>query len=85
MTQPYDEDPELAAIEAKTVKADSILDKMTPKPKAFARWVVLGYAWDDAIAIDASLIGYCMSEPSSQDQKLLEAAVGVARLVRSKN
>ena len=83
MTEPHGEAPDLMEIDRKITQAQQIIGNMSEKPRAFARWVVLGYAWDDRVAIDASLAGYCTSSPTAADHKLLETAVGVARLDRS--
>lgn len=84
MTEPYHEAADLIDVQKKSIEGQKILEKMTPKPRAFARWAVFGFAWDDRVAIDASLAGYCTSSPSAADQRMLEQAVDVARLDRGK-
>lgn len=84
MTEPYHENAELMDLQRKGIEGQRLIAKMSPKPLAFARWAVFGYTWDDLVAIDASLNGFCASNPSAADLKMLEQAVAVVRLDRNK-
>lgn len=84
MTEPYHENAELLDLQRKGIEGQRLIAKMSPKPLAFARWAVFGFTWDDAVAIDASLDGFCASSPSVGDIKMLDQAVAVARLDRNK-
>lgn len=81
-TEPYAGDPELAGIARKIAAADAALQPVSAAPRNFARWAVRGYAFGDVVAIDASLAGFCMSEPSAGDVEALLKAVEIARLER---
>lgn len=84
MTEPYHENAELLDLQRKGVEGQRLIEKMSPKPLAFARWAVFGFVWDDAVAIDAALNGFCASTPTPADVKMLEQAVSVSRLNRNK-
>lgn len=82
MTEPYHEDAELLDLQRKSAKGIDMVRSMSPKPLAFARWMIYGSAWDDRIAMDAALMGFCSANPTIADLKLLNEAVDVSRLDR---
>lgn len=79
-TEPVMDDPELADFEARVQKATQHMAAMTPKPLAFARWVVRAVAFSDSVAFNASMMGYCMSNPAAGDHQLLRAGYKIAKL-----
>lgn len=85
LTEPYHDDPELLDVKAKGEAGQRSVAQMSVKVRSFARWAVLGSAWDDQVAVDASLSGFCMSSPTKEDLKLLNVGMRVARLDKSKS
>lgn len=83
-TEPFHGDEELTMLSEQIQRAMVVTEGMSPRPRAFARWVMRAAAFDDAVALDAAMAGYCMSAPSAQDDKLLAQAHAIARLDRSK-
>lgn len=85
MTEPFHGDAELLDLQRKGVEGQRLIAKMSPKPLAFARWAIFGFTWDDEVAIDSALAGFCASNPTNQDLKLINQAVSFSRLDRSKS
>lgn len=83
-TEPYHGDDELNGLAQQIASATAMTDDMSSKPKAFARWIVRAAAFEDAIAHDAAMSGFCMSSPTATDHKQLKAAFDVAKLDRSR-
>lgn len=51
--------------------------------RPYAKWIAKGFAFDDTVAVDAALFGFCAAKPMSADLAKLESAIRVARLVRT--
>ena len=79
LTEPTAHERTLKDIAAKVTAAEGRLESMPPRTRAFARWVVRGYAHADAVAVDAAYAGYCMTRPSKSDDTLLVQVVETAR------
>ena len=84
VTEPTGEDQELIAAKEKVDKAIQMAEGMSPQPRAFARWLMKAAAWEDGVAHDAAMSGFCSSEPSANDLDLLKKALKVAKLNRGK-
>ena len=80
LTAIIDHDEAFVDLHRRNEKGQAILAPVSPQPKAFARWALWGYTWDDEVAIDASLAGFCMSSPTAADHATLERAILAARL-----
>lgn len=83
-TEPYHGDDELNRLAEQIKLATTMTEEMSPKPKAFARWVIRAAAFEDAVAHDAAMAGFCMSSPTLNDHNLMKSAYGVAKLDRSR-
>ncbi|MGJ7523505.1 hypothetical protein ACSFA0_23695 [Variovorax sp. LT1P1] len=83
ITEPYHDDAELTSIKSKVTAGRKTVEAVSVGARPFARWAVLAYAWDDKVAIDAALGGFCMSSPTGTDVQTLVKAVTAARLDRS--
>lgn len=79
-TDPTDHDKDLMALQKQFTEADAAFAGSNPRVRAFARWVLKGYAFNDPIAIDAAVTGYCQSSPSAADNANLEKWVAATRL-----
>lgn len=84
ITEPEDEDSELKDIEIKLEKAMAMTSSMSPQARAFARWAMKAAAFEDGVAHDAAMIGFCSSKPNPADKEMLLNALKVAKLDRSK-
>jgi hypothetical protein len=78
--EPIQEGDDFSKIASLVKAADEVIVGMGKPRAAYARWVIRGYAYDDAIAIAAATAGYCASGPSADENRLLEQAVKIARL-----
>lgn len=81
--EPYAGDEELTRIAEDITKADQILMSMNLQPRQFARWVARAAAFEDAIAMDAAMTGFCAVNPTSKDFEVLKKAVDVTKLKRN--
>ena len=82
-TEPYPEDEELTQIAAKLVKAIAQIGKMPENLRPYAKWIAKGFAFDDAVAIDAALYGFCAQKQTKGDLKLLESAINISKLTQA--
>lgn len=83
-TEPTGEDPELIAAKEKINKANQMTEGMSPQPRTFARWLTKAAAFEDGVAHDAAMAGFCSSNPSTNDVDLLKKAVKTAKINRVK-
>lgn len=73
-TEASEADPDLAKIGSMLVQAKESVAAMPELQRGFATWSVQGYAFDDPIAVDAALAGFCLTDPApSAVQQLVEA------------
>jgi hypothetical protein len=82
---PDDEDPELSEIAGKLERAGRLLQRMPTRLRAAGTWIARGYAFDDNVAIDASMAAFCMAHPSPAEVLQLREVVLAARLFRPKD
>jgi hypothetical protein len=80
-TEPYPGDTEIAGIAERLAQARKLLGAMDPRLIGFSSWALRAFAFDDKLAADASLRGYCALMPSAADNKLLSEAINAVRLV----
>ena len=79
LTEPTEHEPSLRRAAEAIHRGEEALIGMSAAPRAFARWVLRGYAFSDFVAIDAALAGYCSAAPSQADNALLARAVEISR------
>lgn len=80
--EPYPGDEELEKIAQAIEKADKIVAGMTTHAKIYARWVVRAAAFEDAVAMDAAMTGWCSGVVTADDVAKLKQASELARLKR---
>jgi hypothetical protein len=78
--EPDGEDPALGDIDTKVRSADNELTKIGVDRRPFARWLIRAYAYNDPVAVDAALAGYCAAKPTTDESKLLTKTAKRVRL-----
>ncbi len=66
----------------------AILDaskNMSAAVKAYGRWAVRGFAYDDMVAVDTALAGVCMSAPTAKDLEDLRKSIKVSQFDPKRN
>lgn len=77
--EPTGDDDVLLKIEQKVKQADVGVSKVSVSRQSYARWVIRAYAYNDPIAVDAALSGYCSVPGVLGDHGVL---TGLAKKVR---
>lgn len=78
LIQPYDNDATFVQLRDAVKESDASLEPMPERARRYARWVVRGKLYDDGVAVDTALAGYCMAGPSESDNGLLKKIVARA-------
>lgn len=71
LNEPDDVDPILGEILEKVQKADLGIALISPDSLPYAKWALRGYAYNDSVAVDAAMAGFCMSNPTARDGEYL--------------
>ena len=77
--EPDGADPVLGEIYNKVQLADQAIAKIGADRLPYARWIIRGYAYNDPVAVDAGIAGYCMSKPSQSETGILQRAAKAVR------
>jgi hypothetical protein len=80
MTEPDDHDPSLTVIADKIKKADKEISGLAPEQLSYARWLIRGYAFNDPVAVEAAMVGFCDSKPTNKAKLLVEGQAKKVRL-----
>lgn len=78
LIQPYDDDAVFLKLGKAVKEGDEALGSMPEHPRRYARWIVRAKLYEDKVAVDTALAGYCMAMPSAADDALLKRVVSQA-------
>ena len=75
LTEDSDQTPETNMTNGIINDSMVYIEKLSPTVKGYARWAIRAFAFDDQVAIDASMAGVCMSSPSKAELESLGKAI----------
>ncbi|MDD2976221.1 hypothetical protein [Aquabacterium sp.] len=67
--------PEMAETISNVENAFEMISGVSPSLRGYARWAIRGFAYDDDVAIDATMTGMCQAGPSAKDKAVIEKAI----------
>jgi hypothetical protein len=79
LTESSDQTPENNNSNLMVEKASVLLEGSSAPVKAYGRWAIRAYAYDDMVAADAAVAGVCMSNPKSAEIEALRKAIKYAQ------
>jgi hypothetical protein len=79
LTESSDQTPENNTSNMMVEKASTLLEGADSTVKAYGRWALRAYAYDDMVAVDAALAGFCMSSPKTADVQALRKGIQYAQ------
>lgn len=75
LTDTAEDVPMMAETISNVENAFEMIAGVSPSLRGYARWAIRGFAYDDDVAIDATMTGMCQAGPSAKDKAVIEKAI----------